>query len=150
MSTAGYRHIIRIAGTDLDGSNRLEHALTGIKGVGARMARAILTALNMDPDKRLGFLTDVEVKKIEEALMNPASVNVPSWMLNRRKDLDTGKDIHLTGSNLVLTIKNDIELMKRIRCWKGVRHALGLKVRGQRTKTTGRKGRTVGVHRKKK
>jgi len=104
----------------------------------------------MDPDKRLGFLTDVEVKKIEEALMNPASVNVPSWMLNRRKDLDTGKDIHLTGSNLVLTIKNDIELMKRIRCWKGVRHALGLKVRGQRTKTTGRKGRTVGVHRKKK
>jgi len=150
LSTAGYRHIIRIAGTDLDGSNRLEHALTGIKGVGARMARAILTALNMDPDKRLGFLTDVEVKKIEEALMNPASVNVPSWMLNRRKDLDTGKDIHLTGSNLVLTIKNDIELMKRIRCWKGVRHALGLKVRGQRTKTTGRKGRTVGVHRKKK
>lgn len=150
MSTASYRHIIRIAGTDLDGSHRLEHALTKINGVGARMARAILSALNMDPDKRLGFLTEAEVKRIEEALLNPASVNIPSWMLNRRKDIETGKDIHLTGSNLMLAVKNDIELMKRIRCWKGVRHALGLKVRGQRTKTTGRKGRTVGVQRKKK
>ncbi|MBS7287621.1 MAG: 30S ribosomal protein S13 [Candidatus Freyarchaeota archaeon] len=150
MSTASYRHIIRIAGTDLDGSHRLEYALTKINGVGARMARAILSALNMDPNKRLGFLAEAEVKRIEEALLNPASVNIPSWMLNRRKDIETGKDIHLTGSNLMLAVKNDIELMKRIRCWKGVRHALGLKVRGQRTKTTGRKGRTVGVHRKKK
>ncbi len=150
MSTASYRHIVRIAGTDIDGSNRLEHALTKIKGVGARMARAVLIALNMDPDKRLGFLTEVEVKKIEETLMNPDSVNIPSWMVNRRKDLDTGKDLHLIGSNLLLVVKNDIELMKKIRCWKGVRHALGLKVRGQRTKTTGRKGRTVGVHKKKK
>jgi len=150
LSTASYRHIVRIAGTDIDGSNRLEHALTKIKGVGARMARAVLIALNMDPDKRLGFLTEVEVKKIEETLMNPDSVNIPSWMVNRRKDLDTGKDLHLIGSNLLLVVKNDIELMKKIRCWKGVRHALGLKVRGQRTKTTGRKGRTVGVHKKKK
>lgn len=150
MSTAGYRHIVRIAGTDLDGSHRAEFALTWIKGVGMRMARAVLTALGIDPDKRLGFLTDAEIKKIEEALSNPASVNIPPWMFNRRKDLETGKDLHLTGTNWVLAVKEDIELMKRIKCWKGVRHALGLKVRGQRTRTTGRKGRTVGVHRRVK
>nr|HDO80640.1 30S ribosomal protein S13 [Candidatus Bathyarchaeota archaeon] len=85
-----------------------------------------------------------------DAVSNPSSVGIPSWMLNRQKDLETGKDLHLIGSQLALTVKNDIELMKRIRCWKGVRHALGLKVRGQRTKTTGRKGQTVGVRRKKR
>ena len=71
-------------------------------------------------------------------------------MLNRRKDYATGQDIHLTGSDLVLTIKSDIDRMKKIKSWKGIRHALGLKVRGQRTRTTGRGGRTIGVTKKKK
>lgn len=150
MSTEAYRHIVRVAGTDLDGSYRIDYALRGIKGVNARMAYAILTTLGIDPSKRMGFLTDAEVKKIEEVLANPLAFNIPPWMLNRRKDLETGKDLHFTGSQLILTVKNDIELMKKMKCWKGVRHALGLKVRGQRTKTTGRKGTTVGVRRKKK
>ncbi|MHA1607724.1 MAG: 30S ribosomal protein S13 [Candidatus Freyarchaeota archaeon] len=150
MSTESYKHIVRLAGTDLDGSYRAAYALRTIKGINARMANAVLVALGIDPNRRLGFLTDAEIKKIEDAVSNPPSVGIPSWMLNRQKDLETGKDLHLIGSQLALTVKNDIELMKRIRCWKGVRHALGLKVRGQRTKTTGRKGQTVGVRRKKR
>jgi len=68
--------------------------------------------------------------------------------LNRRRDLKTGKDLHLHGSDLVLTIKEDIEREKKIKSWRGVRHSLGLKVRGQRTKTTGRKHAAVGVLRR--
>jgi small subunit ribosomal protein S13 len=69
-------------------------------------------------------------------------------MFNRRKDLETGRDEHLIGPDLVLRNKADIDFMRDIRTWKGVRHSLGLKVRGQRTKTTGRKGRAVGVRKK--
>ena len=70
-------------------------------------------------------------------------------MLNRRKDITTGEDLHLLGSDLTLEIDKDIKLLKKIRSWRGVRHALGLKVRGQRTRTTGRTGRTVGVSRRR-
>jgi small subunit ribosomal protein S13 len=55
----------------------------------------------------------------------------------------------LTGSELLYYVKEDIEREKRIKSWRGIRHALGLKVRGQRTRTTGRTGITVGVKRKK-
>jgi len=75
---------------------------------------------------------------------------IPNWMLNRRKDLETGKDLHLIGSDLEFRVKQDIEFMKSIKSWKGWRHSLGLKVRGQRTRTTGRTGRTVGVHRRRR
>ncbi|GAG60554.1 unnamed protein product, partial [marine sediment metagenome] len=47
------------------------------------------------------------------------------------------------------TVKRDIERMRRLRSWKGYRHGFGLKVRGQRTRSTGRKGLVVGVIRKK-
>ena len=65
------------------------------------------------------------------------------------KDPETGKDVHLTGSDLDLSVKRDIDLMKEIRSWKGERHARGLKVRGQRTKTTARRGRSIGVSKKR-
>ena len=68
-------------------------------------------------------------------------------MLNRRKDPQTGRDLHLLASDLTLAQREDIDIMKETRSWKGERHARGLKVRGQRTKTTARKGRSVGVSR---
>jgi small subunit ribosomal protein S13 len=68
--------------------------------------------------------------------------------LNRRKDLETGKDGHLISADLVLRNKMDIEQMKGIKSWRGYRHAYGLRVRGQRTKTTGRAGKALGVKKK--
>ncbi|MEX2707281.1 MAG: 30S ribosomal protein S13 [Candidatus Freyrarchaeum guaymaensis] len=150
MSSEEYRYIVRVAGTDLDGSKKFLYALTDIKGVGIRLADAILRVAGLDPNIRLGYVSDQDVKKVEEILADPAKFGIPGWMLNRQKDVSTGRDRHLIGSDLTLTIKNDIDTLRRTKSYRGIRHALGLKVRGQRTKTTGRKGQTVGVRRKKR
>ncbi|MHA1260647.1 MAG: 30S ribosomal protein S13 [Candidatus Freyarchaeota archaeon] len=150
MSSEEYRYIVRVAGTDLDGSKKFLYALTDIKGVGIRLADAILRVAGLDPNIRLGYVSDQDVKKVEEILADPAKFGIPGWMLNRQKDVSTGRDRHLIGSDLTLTIKSDIDTLRRTKSYRGIRHALGLKVRGQRTKTTGRKGQTVGVRRKKR
>ncbi len=144
-----FQHIIRIADTDLDGTLKVDYALTQIKGVGIRLANIIVEKADVNPENRLGFLSDAEVKKIKDVIENPSKYDVPGWLLNRSKDIKTGKDLHIVGSDLVLQTKTDIDLMKEIKSWKGVRHAYGLKVRGQRTRTTGRKGRVVGVKKKR-
>ncbi|HDM26795.1 MAG TPA: 30S ribosomal protein S13, partial [Candidatus Bathyarchaeota archaeon] len=145
-----FRHIVRMADTDLDGSQKVAYALTKIKGVGIRLAGAIVRAAGVNPEERLGNLTDEEIERLEDAIRNPLKYGIPPYLLNRQRDPTTGKDLHLIGADLTLQVKADIDLMKKIKCWKGVRHSLGLKVRGQRTRTTGRKGATVGVRRKKK
>ena len=150
MSVAEYRHIVRIAGVDIDGSLKLVQGLSQIRGIGHRFAEAIVKVAGLDPEMRVGFLSDADIKKIEDIIKNPANYGFPSWFLNRRKDRETGEDLHLTGSDLLLAIRNDIEFLKRIKCWRGLRHAWGLKVRGQRTRSTGRKGRTVGVMKRRK
>jgi len=78
-----------------------------------------------------------------------AKHNLPEWLFNRQKDMETGKNLHFTGSDLVLQTKTDIDLMKATKSWKGYRHSYGLKVRGQRTRTTGRKGKAIGVKKKR-
>lgn len=145
-----FRHIVRIAGQDVDGSKKAVYAISQIKGVGINLAYSIVRIANIDPETRIGFLSDADIKRLENIIRNPRKYGVPVWMLNRRKDLETGEDLHLIDSDLVLRVKMDIDLMKKIKCWKGVRHALGLKVRGQRTRTTGRTGQTVGVTRKRR
>jgi len=94
---------------------------------------------------RIGFLTEKEVNDIEAAIKNPSLIGIPSWYLNRRKDSDTGTDKHLLTSDLDFTISNDIEREKTVYSWRGYRHMFGLRVRGQCTRTTGRKGGAVGV-----
>ena len=143
-----FNYIVRLHGSNLDGTKMLPYALCELKGVGIRVARTMIRRLNLDPNTRLGELSDSDVRRIEVILDNPASRGIPKWMLNRRKDPQTGKDLHLLASDLDLAHKDDIDLMREIRSWKGERHSRGLKVRGQRTKTTARKGRSVGVSRK--
>lgn len=143
-----FRGILRIAGVDCDGHLKIPFGLRKIKGIGINFANALVRAIGLPPDMKLGYLTDQEVSKIEEVLRDPASYGIPAWMFNRRRDPIEGKDMQLVGPSLEMATRSDIELMKKIGSWKGVRHSLGLKVRGQRTRTTGRKGRTVGVIRK--
>jgi len=145
-----FRHIVRVTDTDIDGSLKVGYALTKIKGVSISLANAVLKKVGINPEIRLGLLSEEQVRKIEDVLLNPAKYGIPSWLLNRRKDLETGKDLHLLSSDLVLRTKMDIDLMKKIKSWKGYRHAYGLKVRGQRTRTTGRTGKTVGVSKKRR
>ena len=143
-----FQHIIRFAGTDIDGTQPVTYALTSIKGVGIKLANAIIEKSGIKPETRMGFLSSSDVEKIEDILKNPTKYGVPLWLLNRRKDKETGNNLHLLGSDLVLQTKNDIDQLKKMRSWRGFRHSYGLKVRGQRTRTTGRKGKAIGVKKK--
>jgi small subunit ribosomal protein S13 len=143
-----YRHILRIMGTDVQGTLKTVYALTGIKGVSLSLSNAILNKAGVNPDVRVGFLTEAEIDKIEEIIREPTKYGLPAWLFNKRKDAETGKDIHLISADLVLRTKMDIDQAKEIRSWRGYRHAYGLKVRGQRTKTTGRAGKALGVKKK--
>jgi small subunit ribosomal protein S13 len=143
-----FRHILRITGTDVDGTLKASYALTKIKGISFNFANAILKRAGIDPDTRAGFLTEADVEKIEEIIKEPSKYELPGWLFNRKKDFETGKDMHLISADLVLRTKMDIEQMKEIKSWRGYRHAYGLKVRGQRTKTTGRAGKALGVKKK--
>jgi len=144
-----FKYIVRLFGQDVDGTMKVPYALAMVKGIGYNTARAITFKLGIDKDRRLGELSDEEIKKIENYLAEKNIPGIPPWMYNRRKDYESGLDIHLVTSELIFYVRNDIEREKRIKSWRGVRHSLGLKVRGQRTKTTGRTGMTVGVRRSK-
>ena len=143
-----FRHILRVAGTDIDGTKKLIYGLTKIRGIGSSFAAAIVRAAELRPELRMGDLSEGEVQKVEDVMRDPAKYSLPSRLFDRRKDLESGRDLHLIGPDLILSFKNDVDFMKDIRSWKGNRHSLGLKVRGQRTRTTGRKGRAVGVAKK--
>jgi small subunit ribosomal protein S13 len=143
-----YRHILRIMGSDVQGTLKTVYALTAIKGINMSLSSAILKKAGVNPDVRVGFLTETELNKIEEIIKDPARFGLPNWLFNRRKNLETGKNDHLISADLVLRTKTDVDDEKAIRSWRGYRHAYGLKVRGQRTKTTGRAGKALGVKKK--
>ncbi len=143
-----FKHIVRLAGKDLTGEKQTQLALADLKGVSSTFARAVAYAADIDPFTKLGNLNKEQVERLEQVLKNPAEHGIPSWMLNRRKDYDTGKDLHLLGANVAMATRADIGRERRIRSRRGIRHELGLPVRGQRTRTTGRKGLVVGVKRK--
>ena len=135
-------------GTDVQGTLKTVYALTAIKGVSMSLSNAILKKAGVNPDVRVGLLTETEINKIEEIIKEPTKYNLPTWLFNKRKNAETGKDIHIISADLVLRTKMDIDEAKAIRSWRGYRHAYGLKVRGQHTKTTGRAGKSLGVKKK--
>lgn len=145
MSASEYRHIVRIAGKDVDGSKKLVVALSEISGIGFNFAQVLLNVLKIDPNARVGLLSEKDISEIENGMKDPAKIGLPAWFLNRRKDLETGSTKHIITSDWEFMVKNDIEREKGVMSWRGFRHMMGLKVRGQRTRTTGRKGGAVGV-----
>lgn len=143
-----FKYIIRIANSDVSGEERLANALTSIRGIGPRISNAIVQKLKLNPNKLAGKLDDKNVVDIENAIMN-LNDYVPDWLLNRQKDYDTGEDVHPVSVELKMTHDEDLNRMKKVKSYKGIRHASGHKVRGQRTYSNGRKGLALGVSRKK-
>lgn len=143
-----FKHIVRLAGGDLAGEKQVRLALADLNGVSRPMARAVAHAAGVDAFKKIGTLKDDQVKKLGEILENPGAHGLPTWMLNRRKDIGTGEDGHLLGGDIEMAVRSDVGLERHIRSYRGIRHERGLPVRGQRTRTTGRTGMTVGVKRK--
>ena len=148
---AEFRHIVRIADTDLKGEKAILFAMKKIKGVDVMYANMALSIAGVDKTRKAGELMESEVKKIEDTLKNPEKHKVPQWLLNRRKDYESGADKHLFSAELDFEKDNDIKRMKKNKTYKGFRHQWGLTVRGQRTKSNFRKnkGKGLGVKRKK-
>lgn len=146
---ADVKRIVRIAASDLDGTLPTVSALRKIPGISFMFANAVCRSTSIDGRKMLGTLSDKEIETLQTFILSQAkSPTVPKWMLNRRIDPESGADGHIVGTALTFRLREDINFMKRIRCRRGIRHELGLPVRGQRTRSTGRKGRGVGVVRK--
>jgi small subunit ribosomal protein S13 len=135
--------------SQVDGNAKIEYGLTQIRGIGMRFAQAVVRVAKISPDLRIGAIPEKDLIRIEEIIIAPIANGIPAWMVNRKKDLVTGENLHIIGNRLELSVRRDIDRMKRIRSYKGVRHHQGLKVRGQKTKSTGRHGLVVGVIRSK-
>jgi len=143
-----FRHRVRVLRVVIDGNLDVQRALMNIKGIGQHVSKVITKELNIDKKTKLGSLTDKEIEKIENAIKDLQN-KVPSWMVNRQKDPYSGDNIHLVGPDLELINREDINLQKKLKSYTGIRHSLSLPVRGQRTRTSFRKGTTIGVSRKK-
>jgi small subunit ribosomal protein S13 len=139
------RYFVRIGKTDLDALQSAERALTGMDGIGRRTARTIADRVGVDRHETFGRLDDDTIDAIVDTV-EALGDEVPPWLTNRPKDYFTGETRHIIGSDLSLTRQQDINRMQKIGSYKGIRHRRGQKVRGQRTKSTGRTEGTVGVN----
>merc|ERR1711946_57668 len=144
-----FQHILRILNTNIDGRQKIMFAVTSIKGVGRRYSNVVLKKADINVSKRAGELSEEEVEKLITIMANPRQYKIPDWFLNRQKDIKDGKYSQVTSNMLENKLREDLERLKKIRAHRGLRHYWGLRVRGQHTKTTGRRGRTVGVSKKK-
>jgi len=143
-----FNFIVRIVNTDIDGHKKVPVGIQSIKGVGRRAADIIVRKADVDPTLRMGELPDEIVKHLEELVLG-YSETVPGWILNRQSDYESGEDLHLLGQDIQLVANEDINRMKMIRCYRGIRHEGRHKVRGQRTRSNGRTGLTMGVSRRR-
>ena len=149
-SSSEFRNLVRIIDVDIPGDVSIFMALTRVKGASFMLANAVANTLHLNRTEKCGNFSQQEVEKIEDVMKNPAKYNLPKWLFNRRKDRETGEDKHLVGSDLDFAKNMDIRFLKKIRVYRGIRHAKGSKkVRGQKTGSSGRKGSSIGVAKKK-
>ena len=134
--------------TNLEGKRKAAYSLTAIRGIGPRLAHLICKIAKVNLNSRAGEIGEETWEKIQQIIAEPSSFGVPSWFLNRRKDYREGGDLHATSNLLESKVREDIERMKKIRQHRGLRHHWLLKVRGQHTKSNGRRGVSIGVVRK--
>ena len=139
--------LVRILSTDIPGNKTIYAGLTRIKGVAWAFSHALCAVLKLDKNRTIASLSKEEIEKISVFIKNPV---VPKFLLNRRFDIDTGESKHLIGSDLDLKKEFDIKRLKKIRSYRGLRHAIGAPVRGQRTRSHFRKNKVVGVMKKAK
>ena len=140
--------LVRVLGADLDGEKSVGHAILDIKGVSHSFVKAICTAAKVDMTRKLGSFTEAEIAELEAAIKDPAKLGLPEWVMNRRRDVETGATMHMSGSDVDMAEKFDIQRMVDAKSYKGVRHMLGLPVRGQRTRASFRHNKAVGVVKK--
>ncbi|VVB81619.1 30S ribosomal protein S13 [uncultured archaeon] len=144
---ADFKHLVRIANTDLDGKKAIVIALKDIRGIGIPLAHAVCHLAKINSMEKCGNLSDADIKKLDELARTVDKQPLPSWLFNRRRDPETDANRHVITNDLIFNKENDVKMMRRIKCYKGVRHSLGQPVRGQRTRSNFRanKGKVMGV-----
>lgn len=150
MADEKFRHIVRIANVDIPGEKVIKTSLQKIKGIGTTFAEILCIVAGIDRTTKTGNLTDNEIEKLNKTIANPGDSGIPTWMFNRRRDWETGKDSHILTGTLGFTKENDLKRLKKVKTLRGMRHQKGLPVRGQRTRSNFRrnKGKVVGVKKK--
>ncbi|WP_224449359.1 30S ribosomal protein S13 [Haloprofundus salilacus] len=139
------RYFVRIGQTDLDGTKSVERSLTDMNGIGKRTARIVAETAGVDRTATFGRLDEEDIDAVVSAVENLAD-EIPPWLTNRQNDFYTGETTHRIGNDLQQKRRHDINRMQMINSYKGIRHQRGQKVRGQRTKSTGRTEGTIGVN----
>ncbi len=139
--------LVRVLGKDIRGDIKLISALTRIDGISWAISNMVCKMMGLDKERKLQEFSKDELGKIEEFMKNP---EFPSFMKNRRMDFDSGEDLHISGTDLKLTKEFDLKRLKKIRSYKGVRHAANLPVRGQKTQSNFRRNRKPSVAAAKK
>jgi small subunit ribosomal protein S13 len=122
--------VARIAGVNLPTNKRVVIALQYIHGVGPKIAKEIVSKVNLPPERRVSQLTDSEVLQIREMI-----------------DRD-----YMVEGDLRREVQLNIKRLMDLGCYRGLRHRKGLPVRGQRTHTNARtrKGPAKTIAGKKK
>ncbi|GAX80374.1 hypothetical protein CEUSTIGMA_g7813.t1 [Chlamydomonas eustigma] len=144
-----FQHILRLLNTNVDGKEKIMYALTSIKGIGRRFANICCKKAEVDMNKRAGECSAEELERLMTIVANPRQYKIPDWFLNRQKDHKTGKFAQLTSAAIDTHMRDDLERLKKIRNHRGLRTYWGLRVRGQHTKTTGRRGARTAAGGKK-
>tara|TARA_Y100000590_G_scaffold384088_2_gene455220 strand:+ start:553 stop:1020 length:468 start_codon:yes stop_codon:yes gene_type:complete len=143
-----FSYIVRIADTDIDGLKPVTFGLTSIKGIGIRSSMMICKQSGID-GSRLGGHLSTEEQDLLRKTIDEYATNVPWWMVNRQRDLETNEDAHIIANEVGMTKEDDVARLAEIKTYRGIRHRSGHKVRGQRLRSNGRKGSALGVQRKK-
>jgi small subunit ribosomal protein S13 len=147
-----FRGIVRIAGKDVKGEISMRRALCSVRGIGQTLAVAtsavLQKELSIDPKTRVGELSEEQIEQVDKILHALQDHGVPQYLMNRRSDFNTGNSKHVIMNDLLFETTQDLERDKKVYSWRGYRHTYGQKVRGQRTRNTGRTGMAVGVLRK--
>ncbi len=147
-----FSYIIRIADTDIDGQKPIVTALTSVKGIGMRTSAVICGLLDLEHTMLAGNMSVEMQDQLKSVIEDYASImgkNESFWMLNRQRDLESGDEVHQFGMDVKMTLNDDIERLRSVKAYRGVRHASRQKVRGQRGRSNGRRGLTLGVQKKK-
>ena len=149
VAPESFQHIIRVLNTNLQGAVKTPFAMTSVTGIGRRFAILACKKAEVDMRKRAGELSAAELEQLMVIVSNPRTFKVPDWFLNRQRDPKDGTTTQLTSSALSSKMRDDFERLKKIRNHRGLRHYWGLRVKGQHTKTTGRRGRVATTGKKK-
>jgi len=135
--------LIRIMGTDINSNSSILFGLAKIKGINIMFCNALCNVLKLDKNAKISSLTEKDLEKLENYLEDSNMAEIPSWLLNKRQDVVSGKNIHLVSKDIDFDMIQLKRQLGKLKTYKGLRHRARLPLRGQRTKSNFRRNKTI-------